>query len=149
MALIIGNGKIDFREFVNMMILNGEQIAWNENDLVEAFRTFDTENKGRSMLDSNVLTLSLDFFYPRWLPIYRAIHLTENCYFNFSDTSRRSTTSKTSETSHPRQFNPQSVLVFLLQSFARFHKLLYQTQVITVLQDLRFKSFFYVAPDIF
>ena len=83
MALIIGNGKIDFREFVNMMILNGEQIAWNENDLVEAFRTFDTENKGRSMLDSNVLTLSLDFFYPRWLPIYRAIHLTNSIHSTF------------------------------------------------------------------
>ena len=58
MALILGNGKIDFREFVNMMILNGEQIAWNENDLVEAFRTFDTENKGKLMLDWQVLILS-------------------------------------------------------------------------------------------
>ena len=62
MALILGNGKIDFREFVNMMILNGEQIAWNENDLVEAFRTFDTENKGKLMLDWQVLILSLVFF---------------------------------------------------------------------------------------
>ena len=29
-----------------MMLLNGDQIAWSDKDLVEAFRTFDTENKG-------------------------------------------------------------------------------------------------------
>ena len=29
-----------------MMILNGDQIAWSDKDLVEAFRTFDTENNG-------------------------------------------------------------------------------------------------------
>ena len=37
---------MDFHEFVNMMILNGDQIAWSDKDLVEAFRTFDTENNG-------------------------------------------------------------------------------------------------------
>lgn len=28
------------------MLLNGDQIAWSDKDLIEAFRTFDTDNKG-------------------------------------------------------------------------------------------------------
>ena len=41
-----GNGKIDFPEFVNMMVLQGDQMAWKEKDLKEAFRTFDSDDKG-------------------------------------------------------------------------------------------------------
>ena len=44
--IVTGNGKIDFVEFVNLMILNGDQLVWNESDLMEAFRVFDSENKG-------------------------------------------------------------------------------------------------------
>ena len=29
-----------------MMLLQGDQMAWSDKDLVEAFRTFDSENKG-------------------------------------------------------------------------------------------------------
>merc|ERR1719494_873087 len=39
-----GNGKIDFIEFVNMMLMQGDDLAWNENDLIEAFRTFDVDD---------------------------------------------------------------------------------------------------------
>ncbi|XP_065665877.1 calmodulin [Hydra vulgaris] len=41
-----GNGKIDFSEFVSLMTSQGDQMAWSDNDLVEAFRTFDTEDEG-------------------------------------------------------------------------------------------------------
>ena len=44
--LFAGNGKIDFPEFVNMMVLQGDQMAWKEKDLKEAFRTFDSDDKG-------------------------------------------------------------------------------------------------------
>lgn len=46
-----GNGKVDFHEFVSMMLLNGDQIAWSEKDLLEAFHTFDSDNKGYMSAD--------------------------------------------------------------------------------------------------
>ena len=42
----LGNGKIDFEEFVNMMLVQGEEMAWNDKDMVEAFRAFDCDDKG-------------------------------------------------------------------------------------------------------
>ena len=44
-----GNGKIDFAEFVNMMLMNGDQLVWNDKDMLEAFHVFDTEDKGYIM----------------------------------------------------------------------------------------------------
>jgi len=46
---LAGNGKIDFAEFVNMMLMNGDELVWNDKDLLEAFHVFDTENKGYIM----------------------------------------------------------------------------------------------------
>ncbi|XP_046853451.1 calmodulin-alpha-like [Xenia sp. Carnegie-2017] len=40
-----GNGTIDFNEFVNMMI-NINNNTLDETELVEAFRTFDNDDKG-------------------------------------------------------------------------------------------------------
>ena len=40
-----GNGTIDFNEFVNMMI-NINNNTLDEGELVEAFRTFDNDDKG-------------------------------------------------------------------------------------------------------
>ena len=42
---IPGNGTIDFNEFVNMMI-NINNNTLDEGELVEAFRTFDNDDKG-------------------------------------------------------------------------------------------------------
>lgn len=43
--LLAGNGTIDFNEFVNMMI-NINNNTLDEGELVEAFRTFDNDDKG-------------------------------------------------------------------------------------------------------
>jgi Ca2+-binding EF-hand superfamily protein len=45
LLIFIGNGTIDFNEFVNMMI-NINNNTLDEAELVEAFRTFDNDDKG-------------------------------------------------------------------------------------------------------
>lgn len=43
--MVLGNGTIDFNEFVNMMI-NINNNTLDEGELIEAFRTFDNDDKG-------------------------------------------------------------------------------------------------------
>ena len=45
LLLLPGNGTIDFNEFVNMMI-NINNNTLDEGELLEAFRTFDNDDKG-------------------------------------------------------------------------------------------------------
>ncbi len=45
LLIFLGNGTIDFNEFVNMMI-NINNNTLDEGELVEAFRTFDNDDKG-------------------------------------------------------------------------------------------------------
>lgn len=45
MMFFIGNGVVDFHEFVNMMI-NQNNNTLDQEELLEAFRTFDGDDKG-------------------------------------------------------------------------------------------------------